>query len=514
MPEVNNDFQLAETEELLLSGGDARISLDKFSGRNKYACTPRPEPEVAAFGSSTASSISLSGFQAAEQLRCRVQAEISRRSAPSVYAQELNRIRIELTGLCGLDDLNGLVTIFSSSGTDAHLIATQLIADEGTLPLLVIMMAGDETGKGVPAALNGCHFSSRSALGATYVEGEPLKNAKARVVVPVPIRTVDGKPRRAELIHQEVETLTAAAAHRGQRVLLILLDQSKTGLIAPSPAYARSLQDHFPDTLDILIDACQFRLASSTLRDYLDQGFMVAVTGSKFLTGPAFSGALFIPGELANRLNSSSLPDALSAYSTRADWPENWRAADHLDNVTNFGLLLRWEAALAELRAFCKIPQADIRKFLGEFATTVQSCLTADPHFEPLSSPEIERGSHIDPAGWDSLPTIFPFLLCRPTGNYRGIPLSYDATMEIYRQLQHDLGASAFPFVPESATLLCQVGQPVLCGIRDGIPLHALRICSSSRLVAEAASAGSSTAILKRFSATLDKTAWLVANCS
>jgi hypothetical protein len=38
------------------------------------------------------------------------------------------------------------------------------------------------------------------------------------------------------------------------------------------------------------------------LRAYLQHGLPVAVTGSKFLTGPAFSGALFVPPSAAQRL--------------------------------------------------------------------------------------------------------------------------------------------------------------------------------------------------------------------
>ena len=496
-------------------GGDSRISLDPLLGRNRYACCPRPEPEIAAFGSSTASSISVAGFQAADRLRCRIEVELGCRGASAVYAHELSRVRRELVQLCGLADLAGLESVFSSSGTDAHLIATQLVAEGGESPLLVIMMEGDETGKGVPAALNGRHFSSRSALGLTFLEGAPLAGAKTVEVAPVPLRSGDGTPRLADAIHRDVDSLTSLAVKQGQRVLLILLDQSKTGLIAPSPAFAEALRHRFPDRVDLLVDGCQFRLAPSTLRGYLEKGFMVALTGSKFLTGPAFSGLLFIPSGLTHRLSRCRLPGALSAYSARADWPGSWAATAVLDDVANFGLLLRWEAALAELRAFSILSQVEIRGFLEEFARGVQGRLADDPLFDPLPAPGLERGSVGDPASWDSVPTVFPFLLRRPgRGNLRGALLNGDETSEIYRLLQRDLsGSGVAPLTSggmDAAVLRCQLGQPAACGTRDGIALSALRICASSRLVVEAVATGDSAGILRRVTAALDKTAWLL----
>jgi hypothetical protein len=89
--------------------------------------------------------------------------------------------------------------------------------------------------------------------------------------------------------------LATHALAQGRRVLLVLADVSKTGLIAPSLACVTALQRRWPDALDILVDACQFRLAPATLRAYLIHNFMIALTGSKFLTGPTFSGALLIP---------------------------------------------------------------------------------------------------------------------------------------------------------------------------------------------------------------------------
>ncbi len=218
-------------------------------------------------------------------------------------------------------------------------------------------------------------------------------------------------PRSAQLVEAEVESKIADAAKSGRRALLTLIDVSKTGMIAPSPKSALAIRRRFPEAVDVLVDACQFRLSRASLRAYLEQGFMVALTGSKFLTGPTFSGALLVPRTLARRLKRQSLPPALGAYSARAEWPAGWTAARQLPNAVNYGLLLRWEAALDELRAFRSIPDHEVAAILSEFAEAAQTRLAMDPAFEALPVPTLDRQPLVDAGNWDEIPTIFPFLL-------------------------------------------------------------------------------------------------------
>ena len=153
------------TIQLLASGGDARILCDPANGQNQYGCASKPEPDILAFGSSTASTITPQSFDAAERLRLRL-LRAARTEIPSVtYARELVRIRGELLGLCGLSDLPGLEAIFAASGTDVHLIAGQLAGNVTSSDLLTVMIDPAETGSGVPAALAGQHFSDCTAHG-------------------------------------------------------------------------------------------------------------------------------------------------------------------------------------------------------------------------------------------------------------------------------------------------------------------------------------------------------------
>lgn len=490
---------LPPTEQLLLVGGDARIALDAKDSTNRYGCAPIPDPAMLAFGSSTATTISQSGFAAAERLQRRLLASDTQQGSAE-YARELKRMRKELASLCELDDCSGPDIVFAASGTDLHLIAASLVAEAG--PMRVIVAGAEETGKGVPLAVAGRHFSAYSALGQTVAQGKTVAANMQLEVVTIPIRTADGMPRPTTQIDREVEAHALAAAALGLHVLLIIVDVSKTGMIAPSPACAVRLRKHLGAKIDVLVDACQFRIAPATLRAYLQHELMVAITGSKFLTGPAFAGALLIPAAFSCRVRGRPLPPALSAYSARADWPVDWKAASSLDDVSNFGLLLRWEAALQELRAFRAISPAIIAQCLRAFALAINRRLNEDPAFAPLPAPHLDRQLTNEKDGWDHLPTIFPFVLQAPDNAH---PLNREQTIEIYQLLQHDTSGGA----PR-----CQLGQPVDCGERDGVPVSALRLCISARLIVEATSQGSAHIVIEKAMAVLDKAALLVRTTS
>jgi hypothetical protein len=492
---------LPSVEQLLIAGGDQRLALDP-RGLNKYGCQPFPDPELLAFGSSTASVISTAGYAVADRLRQKLLALINAEPAPAVYAIEMQRIRQEWLQLCDLSDMVGLELVFAPSGTDIHAIAAQYAASGTSAPPLIIMVEANETGSGVALALNGNSVTGNSPVEVTQVS----------------IRLGDGSPRPSAQIDAEAESLISKAVAADRRVLLILADQSKTGLIAPSPALAIALRNRFPNNIDILVDACQFRIGMPTLRAYLEQGFTVALTGSKFLTGPSFSAALLLPSSVAARLQKRAFPNGLLSCSSRGNWPTDWIGAEHLEHVANFGLLLRCEAALEELRRFRAVPQTAVIEFLLAFAEAIQQRLQSDPHFEPLPAPLLDRGPLIEADNWDSLQTIFPFLLyhSRPAGR---MPLSREQTLHIYQQLPNAFDRPLSDIDPVIAPgtrsmqspIRCQLGQPVACGTRNGVAVSALRLCTSSRLIVEALARGDKgKTIINDALNALDKTALLI----
>ena len=465
---------LSDTAQCLTSGGDARIALDAISGMNQYGCRPFPDPTMLAYGSSTASIISSQGYQHANQLHQRLVVALKTEAAATIYSHEIKRLREELIHLCVVPETTGM--IFSASGTDAHSLVACYAARGNKLAPRIIMIEANETGKGVNAALKTATHDEQSE------------------VIPIKLRLDNGEFRPITAIDKEVEALVAEAITTNRRVLLIVTDQSKTGLIAPSLSCVLDLHQRFQDKMDVLIDACQFRIAPPTLGAYLELGFIVALTGSKFLTGPSFSGVILFKSSLSSELDA--------AYRT---------LTPHSEPV-NFGLLLRWEVALQELKAFRLIPQEYIINFIHDFTAAIHERLQQDVFFEPLPVPIIDRSPLQVDSSWDQLQTIFPFLLYH--ADIDRTPLSAEETLKVYQQLsisindKHDNIPTHYAAI---ANLRCQTGQPVACGQRNGVAISALRLCISTRLIVESSSKESSRQlIINAALSVLDKISLLI----
>jgi hypothetical protein len=471
---------LAPTETLLVQGGDARLTLDPCDGLNKYGCPPSPRVSGGGseFASSTASTISNPAFAAAAALRGRLAIACQRNAAAGVYARELDELRGRLLALNGLADMSGLDVAFAASGTDLHLIVSELVGGDASNRLLCLSVEAEETGSGVPQALQGRHFSQKAALGAAVTAGAPISGAE-RELIAIAARAPDGALRAGAEVEAELDDLILAASRAGRRVLLTVADVSKTGLIAPSLAAVMALRHRFPHTLEVLVDACQFRLAPTTLRAYLEAGMMVAVTGSKFLTGPTFSGALLVPAPVGARLKERLLRPGLGLYSARAEWPSSWVAGAGLPAEANFGLLLRWRAAMTELEAFRALPEARVTAFVRAFADAVEAHMEIDPMLAPLATRPLDRRAIMPQESWDATPTIFAFAL---RAGETGL-LSAPATQGVYHHL---------------ARAGVRLGQPVACGRLNGVPTSALRLCASARLVVEAINSDGGEAVIDR----------------
>lgn len=491
----------AATARLLTEGGDARIAAGP-GGVNAYGCSPWPDAGLVPLGSSTASSPSEAGFRAALALHACLHA------APARIDDEMQRLRRDLLRLSGAEQVPGTELVLAASGTDLHLIIAHLLAAAG--PLQAVMADPGETGRGVAAALAGCHFGDCTSAGASVPVGVPLASgASIAAPVGVRLRDDDGRPRPLAEVDadyvREVERVLAS----GARCLLVLTDLSKTGLLAPSPACAAWLQRRHGERVAVLVDACQFRLAPASLVAYLQRGFLVAVTGSKFVTGPAFCGGLLLPAAAVPALRLRPLA-ALRAYSTRADWPPGWAAAADLPAGPNLGLMLRWAAALAELARLRTVPEVQVAAFLQRWRDEVTRRLAHESCLQALDVPAPDRGGSA--TAWDACPTILPFLILRPGPRGRVQAFDMDEAACLHRRLQQiDCSLPALMAAQPADWLRVQLGQPVAAARRDGRTLGALRLCASARLVAQAAkSPQAAERVIAQTLAAIDKLVLLV----
>jgi hypothetical protein len=270
------------------------------------------------------------------------------------------------------------------------------------------------------------------------------------------------------------------------------MDSSKFGWRAPSAACLDEIARRWPRKVQIVVDACQARLGRRRLRSYLDRGYMVLTTGSKFFGGPAFSGALLVPKGLSRSTDRiEGIAPGFFDYAGRCDWPLAWTALrSRFERRPNFGQWLRWEAALAEIGSYYAVPGAFRAKALAELAAGIDSMIALSPSLRAVPA-------SVDNADADdeefAQRTIFPFILRR-----NGRPVSIADTSAVHRALARDMnddvdGSAADRQV---AAQRCLVGQPVRLEQPDGAPQAALRLCVGARLVTDAWSADTAQAQL------------------
>jgi hypothetical protein len=397
-PCVDKEFVAA-----LTSGGDSRLAVDRRTGTNKYLCPPTPAATLICASSCTASPIGVPGFQRARAFYSNLRANMS----PTQRAQQLEQcsddLAARLLGYFGVADI--AEAILCPSGTDAlQTAAARLTAERPTESITAILPIAAETGSGVPLAVAGRAFDGVAA------SEPPAPDCMVRTVE-IPLRSADGSPRSDDEL---VAAYAAAASGTHGRPIVYLTHSTKTGLIAPVEP---------PPGVDVIVDACQARIAPHTVTQYLRNGWPVVVTGSKFFGGPPFSGAVLFP---------------------TARLPSSHRDAPNPDPV-NLGTILRWMAALDVIEAFAPLA-ARMPALLRNRATTIQQGIATNPALVPVGG--------LAPAGsnWSDLPSIFTFAVRDPADQHR--LLSATELRPIYERL---------------ACLGILLGQPVGLGRFGGL---------------------------------------------
>lgn len=334
---------------LLSAGGDRRILSDPFTGRNRYGTRTTLAEDEISFASTTASNVSARGLAAAgHELQRLFGMDTPSSVTVDRWFDDL-RASIRHKLACGDAEI-----ILAASGTDVELLAICMMAGLSTRPLTNILIAPDETGSGVPLAAAGRHYSDLTALGRPVAAGAPLEGISAdRIdVCAISIRNEIGQARLPDEIDADLVAMVERELKRGRDVLVHVLDTSKTGLTGVTRQAARHVRGLAPGRVRVIVDACQYRCSNAAVRQDIADGFMVAVTGSKFIAGPPFAGALLVPGSIAEELGSIvDLPAGLAEYTALYDWPETLRAGIGFafGSELNLGLGLRWVAALANL---------------------------------------------------------------------------------------------------------------------------------------------------------------------
>ena len=338
----------SDLTHLMTTGGDARIVLDPATGLNRYFSAPRPGA-VLAYASSTANDISAEAFAHVAALVARTGTDLGGRA----YAERLEAMRGRIRrayGIAGDVDI-----VFSPSGTDLEYLGLACAAGRGRAGTHNILLGADEVGSGCVHSAYGRYFASETALGTATRPGDPVAGlGETRVeMIDVPVRDAHGRARPSAEIATKMDSAVRAAGAEERHVLVHAVHGSKTGLILPSLVDIDRLREAHGDSVTFLVDACQARITSPAIADYLKREAIVFVTGSKFMGGPPFSGFALVPSRF--RSQSAPLAPGLATIFRRGEWPAGWPGADALEDGANPGLLLRLEASIFELERFQRL---------------------------------------------------------------------------------------------------------------------------------------------------------------
>lgn len=472
------------TEYLLMSGGDLRLNIDEFDLLNKYGCRPFPRPEAFTFASSTATSISNFAYDKTDKARTILIQKSLKNGFQNSSNEFSESLKTNLRNALKIKD--DCQIIFSPSGTDSSLqiaALAQIISDKDITHVLV---ASDETGSGVPAALKGCHFENTTALNHPVNKGDRIEGFKDVDLIEIPLKDENGILKSNNQIDEEVFKSISKTNALGKHVVLHVMDQSKLGYQSPSEEMIQKLEAIDNSSMQIIVDGSQLRLDPKDVQNYLKKGYIVTITGSKFFTGPPYSGALIIPKSVSKSIESvkKKLPKGLNNYYNHTDWPTSWYCSKDLSDGFNYGSYMRWNAAIVEMNRYYKTPILYRNLGIEMFCHFVEDSINQASFLKPLFGNEEKINMYnSEEFGLRNIRTIFPFFILN-----NNKVLSIDKVKKLYVLLNSDL-SNQFKESPleiiRLAAQKCHIGQAVNAKYKNDTQSAVLRISLGARVISE-----------------------------
>ncbi|WKK64912.1 hypothetical protein [Lutimonas zeaxanthinifaciens] len=472
------------TEYLLMSGGDLRLNIDEYELLNKYGCRPFPRPEAFTFASSTATSVSNYAFDKTDKVRSILIQNSLKQDFKIATLEFSELLKSNLRKSLSID--NDSQIIFSPSGTDSSLqiaAITQIISNKEITHVLV---ASDETGSGIPTALKGRHFENTTALDHPVKKGDKIEGFREIDLIEIPLRDQNGVLKSSNLLDTEVFTAISKTHDLGRHVVLHAMDQSKLGYQSPSEKMIQKLQTLDKLSIQIIVDGSQLRLDPTDIQNYLNKGYIVTITGSKYFTGPPYCGALIVPKSVSESIHSvkNTIPKGLTDYYHHSDWPTSWLCSKDLSDGFNYGSYMRWNAAIVEMNRYFKTPILYRNLGIEMFCNFVEDSIKDASFLEPLFGDETKINTYnSEKFGLRNIRTIFPFFIL----NNKEV-LTNEKVKKLYLLLNSDIS----DHFPESsleiirlAAQKCHIGQAV--DVKYGNDIHSavLRISLGARVISE-----------------------------
>ncbi len=335
------------TEVLHTRGGDGRSAIDPKTGKTAYGNAAKPTPDVKVYSSSTSSPPTREAFDRMERVRQDLlERMLSNPGGVGAYFEgRMADVRRRILQVLGLEKMAGVTAVTTPSATDVELIPLMMAANRGK-PVRNLVLT--ETGSGTKLAAGGLYIDDQAPDGTT------VKGRKGKSIPGFPAQTTQVTEMSADASDLDRQVEDYVRANIGESTVIVhLVVDSKTGLTAPQFQTIAKLSKEYGDDLMVVVDAAQGRIEPRFLQDYLDRGWIVFSSGSKFWGGVPFSGVAVIPERLRKEfMGLKDVPEGLGEFLTAADLPADVPWRDRAGGWRNASLLLRWEAALFEMEAF------------------------------------------------------------------------------------------------------------------------------------------------------------------
>ena len=153
-----------------------------------------------------------------------------------------------------------------------------------------------------------------------------------------------------------------------------------------------SIVSRAPEDVLWTIDLCQFRASRVLINGLLGMNCCVMLTGSKFYQSPPFCAALLVPKTITEKFqprasgNAKAFGSIFASHDIPAEFPA---IRDQLRDFKNYGLLLRWEAALAEMTALADLDSFRVNLAVRKWNDFVVGKLRTDSMFELMPGQEV-----------------------------------------------------------------------------------------------------------------------------
>jgi hypothetical protein len=457
--------------ELLLEGGDQRLELAPNLKRNSYGCSPFPRQDLT-YSSSTASSISEEAWAYLTRTWSKQDpVDLEPEKAQEVCEQSRYFIKrcFSLPQECSV--------IFGPSGTDLELVVSYLsLSPQGRLTN--IFFAADEVGSGTLRAGSGCYFSNITPSGDQVDVGSAVTGFdQFSIEIYAPQLRCLATGRLLDIDYEHLDSFISDRVEKNGRVLLHLVYRSKTGVITPDVDNIVALKSKWGKSLNIVVDCCQMRVTSEKINYFLENDFMVLITGSKFYSGPPFSAALLVKDDTCLEVVDNFAPPlGFSQFFSRFDFPEKLiKLRESGFPNPNWGLILRWQAAIFEIKEFYDLDRQYFHDYFIEFYLAYSALVDQSPYTENFSDITPQMGDLEN-----SFSTTVNTFFIKNRFRY----LSESEVRMIYHLMTRNCSdIHSDQDYKDILSSCCHLGQPVRVKENDSYVLGTLRISISSRLI-------------------------------